>query len=172
MSDEEATPRAHPSHSFHDPDSDAARQALQDVLGRVNELPYEELVAGFRDVERQLEPLRRARPDVFLEVQRRVAEHIVLVAVLKEQPLPHVFELLEELIALGWTDLRAEAQMVTLFARYCLKQRNRSARQLGLQLLLPVYASLSIEYATSKQPWIRQLQQLQRRLLRRLARVE
>jgi hypothetical protein len=138
---------------------------LKTVYLTLGDVPYEEIVAAFEQVGERMLPKLERMPQFALEVQRRVADGILVATIEYLRPLRECIAVLERLKALGWSDLYHKAQTLDVVATYCRKKRRKD---LGLHYIEPLVAELEAARAAFGEPWIDNALPILRRLLARL----
>jgi hypothetical protein len=121
----------------------ALAKAIDRVVVKAEQTPFDQLVESFRALEADYEPRFRLMGDEFLalEVRRRIAERILISAIDKEEPFEVCRTLWVDLVALGFTYLGKVCLMSWYYANLCCLP-NRQIEE-GIRVLEPVLLELS-----------------------------
>ena len=95
-------------------------QSINAVLSRIVEHSYDQRVEGLLAIEQKFLWLDNTDPVAYLEIKRRVAEEVLLVAQEKAQPIEECERRLQRVLVLGWSDRYRAAEVLLPFSRYCM----------------------------------------------------
>jgi hypothetical protein len=115
----------------------------QQVGGSINEVflhledwEFDDLARGLRAIVERFRWLADSDPAAFREIERRVAEDVLIIAQDKERPVEACEQLLAQVLALGWSDRYRAAEVLLPFARYCTEHGRSDLVRLYLKPVL------------------------------------